>query len=188
MLTFFLLLTITVACYNGNLIPDPIIRSEAATRNIVTCQKWHSAEPHPLVFLEQTRKCPCRAPSSFPKEFSDGSQIWKTDAGCIAGNQPNTCAYHKGAHGCYRFAHKSKGPGAQCCYNKAGIWISDPFNGAGTLDRERAPDNIFNLIQWNAHNKHDVIPWDNCCKDSSIPRNICQLYYDKRPPGECQNY
>jgi hypothetical protein len=188
MQVFLLLLTAAVVCLNGNIIPDQAIRSEAATRNIAACEKWYKAEPPASVFLEQTRKCPCRISAKFPKEFSDGSAIWKTDAGCTASSQPNTCSYHKGAHGCYRFAYKSKGPGSQCCYDKEGIWMSDPHNGAGTLDRERAPDNILNLIQWSAHNKHDVIPWENCCKDPAIPRTVCQLYFEKRPAGTCENY
>ncbi|CAF1378817.1 unnamed protein product [Adineta steineri] len=183
-----LLLTVAVACLNANAVPEDAARAQAIARNTAACEKWYKAEPHPLPFLEQTRNCPCRISTSFPKEFSDGGAVWKTDAGCGASSQPNTCNYHKGAWGCYRHAYKSKGPGAQCCYDRSGNWMSDPHAGAGTLDRERAPDNILNLIQWNAHNKHDVIPWDNCCKDPSMPRDVCQWYYDKRPPGQCTSY
>ncbi|CAF3005138.1 unnamed protein product [Rotaria sp. Silwood2] len=188
MLIFLLLLSLTVVGLNGNIIPDQNGRSAAVTKKITACQNWYNAEPHPSIFLEQTRKCPCRVPANFPKDLNDGSKIWKTDSGCAASSHPNTCSYHIGAHGCYRFGYKTTGPGAQCCYDKEGIWMNDPHKGAGTLDRERAPDNILNLFQWSAHNKHDVIPWENCCKDLAVPRDVCQLYFDKRPPGECEYY
>ncbi|UJR17534.1 hypothetical protein I4U23_004429 [Adineta vaga] len=165
-----LILTITVVCLKGNLIPDDHLRATTVEKNTAACQAWSKAEPNPLVFLEQTRKCPCRVPATFPQQVSDGTYLYK------------------GAYGCYRFAYKSKGPGAQCCYDKAGNWMDDPFQGAGTLDRERAPDFILDLVQWNAHNKHDVVPWNNCCKEPGMPRDICKLYFDKRPSGECQNY
>jgi hypothetical protein len=184
----FFLLTITFVCLNGNVIPDESIPSEPAARNINACNKWYAAEPDPAPFLAKTRKCPCRVPNTFPQNYNDGAVTWKTDLGCAASSQPNTCSYHKGAHGCYRFAYESKGPGAQCCYTKAGEWISDPFAGAGTLDRERAPDSIFNIAQALAHNSHDVVPWNNCCKDSDTTRASCLLYYAKRPAGECVYY
>lgn len=163
-------------------------RSSIVETNTKKCQQWHQAEPDPEIFLAKTRNCPCSVSTAFPSSFHDGLKTWKVDAGCDASKQPNTCQYHQGAYGCYRFAYQNTGPGSQCCYYKNGTWISDPFQGAGTLDRERAPDNLWNVFQWIAHNNHDVIPWDNCCKDSSMPKEICQLYFEKRPPGQCQNY
>ncbi|CAF2081934.1 unnamed protein product [Rotaria magnacalcarata] len=178
----------TVTCLKGNVLPHGNIRSTDVAKKIALCEAWHNAEPHPSIFSEQTPKCPCHVLASFPKVFNDGSKIWKTDPGCIASQHPNTCKYHKGAHGCYRFAYKSTGPGAQCCYNKNGVWIKDPHRGAGTLDRERAPDSFFDLSQLAAHHHHDVVPWENCCKDPAVPRDVCQLYFDKRPPGVCEKY
>ena len=184
-LLFFAILVISA---QGSIGPNSSGRTTRSERTIADCQKWYNVEPDPAPLLAKIRKCPCSIPTSFPKEYNDGGAKWKTDDGCQAAQQPNTCSYHKGAHGCYRHAYGSSGPGTQCCYNKAGIWISDPFQGAGTLDRECAPTNILNIFQWLAHNKHDVIPWDDCCKDPAMPREICQLYYEKRPPGECVNY
>jgi len=89
-----------------------------------------------------------------------------------------------GATGCYRHAYKNTGPGAQACYDKNGNWLSDVWLGAGTLDVETPLGNIFQQLK---HLTEDVTPYDNCCKDKSLPQpGTCNLYFEKRPPGECQ--
>ncbi|CAF1478535.1 unnamed protein product [Adineta ricciae] len=185
---FFSTLIIVISFTNGKFVSDENLRTEIIMKNIDACIKWDKNEPNPEPLLQKIRDCPCIIPTSFPKEIYDGAETWKTDAGCMASKQPKTCEYHKGAYGCYRHAFKSSGPGAQCCYDKAGNWMSDPFQGAGTLDRERAPDSILSLIQLKKHNDHDVIPWNNCCKNTGMAVDYCRLYFNKRPPGKCQNY
>ena len=187
-IVLFLFLVIANACLYTIAVSDDNLRASTIEQNTNACKKWYSGEPNATVFLRETRDCPCRIPTHFAEKLSDGAHTWLTDSGCVASKQPNTCSYHKGAHGCYRHGYKSKGPGAQCCYDREGNWIKDEFAGGGTLDRERAPDNILNLIQWNAHNKHDVIPWNNCCKEPGMPTAVCILYYEKRPSGNCKVY
>ncbi|CAF4522529.1 unnamed protein product, partial [Rotaria socialis] len=80
----------TVVCLKGYVLPHGNIRSTDVAKKIALCETWHGAEPDPSIFLEQTRKCPCHVPAKFPKEFNDGSKIWKTDPACIASQHPNT--------------------------------------------------------------------------------------------------
>ncbi|CAF1209679.1 unnamed protein product [Adineta steineri] len=184
MLNFLLLAIVATIYFNANI---GSVRAATVAENTAWCKKWYDAEPHPSVFMAQTPKCPCHMPTNFPSQYNDGTRIWKTDSGCQASSQPNTCSYHKGAWGCYRFAPKSSGPGSQCCYTKDGKYMDDPFEGAGTLDRECAPENFFNLFQWLAHNDHDVVPYDKCCADLPMPREVCGWYYDRRPAMGCVN-
>ncbi|CAF0780627.1 unnamed protein product [Didymodactylos carnosus] len=196
---FVVLLLALLACVHTNVVLEQLptaadeevsdadlVKLFGNNRKLSDCTNWHKKEPDPSAILMQVRKSPCRCPPSFPKSFHDGTDEWTTDPGCDASKQPNTCSYHIGAHGCYRHTYTSKGPGTQACYDKNGDWIADPRKGAGTLDKYNAVNqNLFHLLN---HYNHDVVPWNNCCDDASLPENICDLYYEKRPPGECQHY
>jgi hypothetical protein len=108
---------------------------------------------------------------------------WSVDDGCDAAKQPNTCGLHVGAHGCYRHALARTGPGAQACYDPNGIWISDPWKGAGTLDKENPLGGFLQVI---LHGIVDVIPYQQCCQTNPVQPQFCNLYFEKRPPGQCE--
>lgn len=154
---------------------EPVVRSES-------CRSWYNKQGDPKELLAKTLKPPCKIPPSFPRTLIDG---WTVDSGCDAAKQPNTCSLHQGAHGCYRHSFEQKGPGAQACYDPQGHWISDPWKGAGTLDAETPSGN---LLQQFAHAVADVFPYNDCCVTTSSPQpETCNLYYEKRPPGECED-
>ena len=147
------------------------------------CIDWYAKQIDPEEHLQNTLKPPCQVPTSFPAKLIDG---WLTDPGCDASKWPKaTCGYHEGAHGCYRHSFKSTGPGAQACYDQDGSWLSDPWRGAGTLDVETPLGSLFQQLQ---HYTTDVKPYDDCCKTSSqLKASTCSLYYEKRPPGQCED-
>jgi hypothetical protein len=161
---------------NDNGLPQ----NELSNRAIADCTNWYKKQINADEHLRKTLKPPCRIPSTFPKKLIDG---WSVDPGCDASKQPNTCGYHPGAHGCYRHSHKSSGPGAQSCYDKTGVWLADPKIGAGTLDVETP---LGSFIQQLKHYQADVKPYTDCCPNGPLS-NTCDLYYEKRPPGECEN-
>jgi hypothetical protein len=151
------------------------------SRDSSSCDSWYNGEGDPSVLLAQTLNPPCKVPAPFPPSLLDG---WTVDPGCNASKQPNTCDLHKGAYGCYRHAFKSTGPGAQSCYDQSGHWIADPWAGAGTLDAQTP---LGGLIQQALHGIVDVIPYYNCCQTSGAPQPAtCNKYYEKRPPGQCE--
>ena len=155
---------------------------DSLSRSQAKCIDWHKKELDPAVYLAKTLNPPCRIPPSFPTTLKDG---WKTDPGCDAKKQPNTCSYHVGANGCYRHAITKPGPGAQACYDKKGDWISDPWEGAGTLDKHTPLGSLFEQLN---HYNHDVVPFDNCCRTEGNPQpSTCNLYFEKRPPGVCED-
>ncbi|CAF3392778.1 unnamed protein product [Rotaria sp. Silwood2] len=157
-------------------------KKEIIARDIGTCYLWYWSQPNPDSLLAKTLKPPCSISAAFPPTLPGG---WTTDPGCDASQQPNTCNLHKGAYGCYRHALSSTGPGAQACYDKNGQWISDPWKGAGTLDAETP---LGDTIQAGKHFVADVVPYYDCCKLTLFfQKHICNLYYEKRPPGQCQN-
>ena len=152
-----------------------------STRELFSCTLWYFFEGDPADLLAQTKKPPCSISATFPLELSGN---WSIDPGCDPLKQPNTCDYHKGAQGCYRHAFSSTGPGAQACYDSSGQWISDPWLGAGTVDKETP---IGDFVQQAEHALVDVAPYLNCCKTKFSPQPFtCNLYYEKRPPGQCQ--
>jgi hypothetical protein len=148
--------------------------------NLQACLRWYDNEGDPNVLLAQTAKPPCQVPTTFLPNLAGG---WSMDTGCDAAKQPNTCDLHKGAHCCYRHAYASSGPGAQACYDTQGNWISDPWKGAGTLDAVTPLGNFIAVIQ---HGIRDVIPYYDCCTGSLPQPSTCNLYYEKRPPGQCE--
>ena len=183
-ITSILLIVLIIALVNG--IPftadKELFDQQGVLGRSASCRSWYNKQGNPNELLAKTLKPPCKIPSTFPSSLLDG---WKVDSGCDASKQPNTCDLHKGAHGCYRHAFASKGPGAQACYDKEGQWISDPWKGAGTLDAE-TPSN--NLMQQMAHAVADVFSYYDCCQTSSSPQpETCNLYYEKRPPGQCED-
>ncbi len=144
------------------------------------CQNWYNKEGDPNILLALTLNPPCKIPITFKPTMTNG---WSVDPGCDASKQPNTCNLHVGAHTCYRHAKASTGPGAQACYDPQGNWISDVWKGAGTLDAETP---LGGLIQTIKHGIVDVIPYNDCCQNSNTADNACHLYYEKRPPGQCE--
>jgi len=154
---------------------------EALIRNPFNCPAWYAAEGDPNVLLAKTLNPPCQIPSTFPPNLLGG---WVVDPGCNASSQPNTCDLHKGAYGCYRHAFASTGPGAQACYDQLGQWIADPWKGAGTLDAETP---LGDLAQQALHGIADVVPYYTCCRGLFSQTQTCNLYYEKRPPGQCEN-
>ncbi|CAF0780711.1 unnamed protein product [Adineta steineri] len=87
-------------------------------RGLLSCLLWNKLEGDPNELL---------------KKLNEG---WVVDEGCDPLDQPETCDYHKGAYGCYRFAYSNTGPDAQACSDKNGNFISDPRKGGGTVDKE----------------------------------------------------
>ena len=150
-------------------------------RTALDCSAWYLTQGDPNKLLAQTLKPPCRVPASFPAVLRDG---WSTDPECDAAKQPKTCQYHKGAHGCYRHAFKERGPGAQACYDKNGQFIDDVWKGAGTVDAQTP---LGDGVQQAAHFVADVVPFYSCCKITFIYNPLCNLYYEKRPAGQCEN-
>jgi hypothetical protein len=148
--------------------------------NVQACQNWWNNQGDPNLLLAKTLKPPCKISPKFPETLTYG---WSVDSGCDAAKQPNTCDLHKGAWGCYRHALANTGPGAQACYDQAGNWISDPWQGAGTLDKETP---LGGFIQALKHGIEDVIPFNNCCVNTQMEKVCCSLYYEKRPPGVCE--
>jgi hypothetical protein len=179
--TLFVLLIATSAkgllptANDGNLNQNKVLAC-----NIAACQNWYNKEGDPNLLLAKTLKPPCKISSTFPRILTYG---WSVDSGCDAAKQPNTCGLHKGAHGCYRHALEKTGPGAQSCYDPAGIWIADPWKGAGTLDAENP---LGGPIQSIKHGIADVIPYYQCCDTSPVQTDCCNLYFEKRPPGVCE--
>ncbi|CAF3005640.1 unnamed protein product [Rotaria sp. Silwood2] len=153
-----------------------------SSRGLIDCFVWYSLQGDPSALLAKTAKPPCRVPTSFPRTLSGG---WSVDTACDAAKQPNTCSLHTGAYCCYRNALKSTGPGAQACYDEFGQWISDPWLGAGTIDKETP---LGSIIQQGKHVFADVLPYYSCCKTlfASQPET-CNRYYEKRPPGQCED-
>ena len=161
----------------------PVKRSsEVESRSLwvgVACQAWHKLQPDPSAALSQIATPPCKVPSAFPANLSGG---WSVDPGCDASLQPDTCSYHPGAYSCYRHAYAATGPGTQACYDVNGQFISDPWQGAGTLDLETP---IGDIIQQGKHALVDVFPYYYCCSTLFKQPDTCNLYYAKRPPGQC---
>lgn len=182
---FILLALLPIAWPNG--IPFDATNTnsnedEILTRDAASCTAWYLTQPSPKELLARTIKPPCSILSTFPPTLPGG---WSVDPGCDASKQPNTCDFHIGAHGCYRNTIASTGPGAQACYDAKGQWISDPWKGAGTLDVETP---LGDLVQQGKHLIVDVVPYYSCCKTSLFfQKTVCNLYYEKRPPGQCQN-
>ncbi|CAF3939271.1 unnamed protein product [Adineta steineri] len=131
---------------------------------------------------DRVLKPPCQVLSTFPRQLNEG---WVVDVDCDPLKQPKTCDYHKGAYGCYRFAYSNTGPGAQACYDKNGNFISDPWKGGGTVDKETSSGD---LIQSAKHVACDVVSYYSCCQTFFSPQPYtCNLYYEKRPTGQCEN-
>ncbi|CAF0749668.1 unnamed protein product [Adineta steineri] len=181
--TYTLLVLLVVTIINGFPSADDNMESYKdvmLNRDVGSCLTWYALQGDPQKLLAQTLPPPCNCPASFPPTLIDG---WTTDPECDAAKQPNTCDLHKGAYGCYRYAFKSTGPGAQACYDKNGKFISDPWKGAGTVDAETP---LGDIIQQGEHFLCDVLPYYSCCKLTLLgQRFICDLYYEKRPPGQC---
>ncbi|CAF0825361.1 unnamed protein product [Rotaria sordida] len=182
---YTLLVLLTVTLING--IPfatdnGDSDQQEMLHRSLPDCLSWYWSQPDPAQFLANTVKPSCSISPTFPPFLPGG---WSVDPGCDASKQPNTCDLHKGAHGCYRNAISTTGPGAQACYDVNGQWISDPWKGAGTLDVETP---LGDAIQQGLHVVVDVLPYYSCCKTSLLfQKSTCNLYYKRRPSGQCQN-
>ncbi|CAF1185658.1 unnamed protein product [Rotaria sp. Silwood1] len=176
-LTVTLINCVPFATDNENLDQQAMLH-----RGLPSCSVWYWSQPNPEILLAKTLKPPCNISPTFPSTLPGG---WSVDPGCDASQQPNTCDLHKGAYGCYRSALSTTGPGAQACYDKNGQWISDPWKGAGTLDAETP---LGDIIQEAKHVVADVLPYYSCCKTSIFFQTYnCNHYYEKRPPGQCQN-
>ena len=175
---FILLIVVSIVFVYGH--PSPSEEKQPSARN-ANCRSWYDKQGDPKELLAKTLNPPCQIPATFPSTLIDG---WKTDSGCDASKQPNTCDLHQGAYGCYRHSVASTGPGAQACYDQQGQWISDPWKGAGTLDAETPSNLIQNLLHFTA----DVLPYYDCCTSEGSPQpETCNLYYEKRPPGQCED-
>jgi hypothetical protein len=182
-INLFVFLCLTLSTVGLALNKDEQVSSGKfpSSRGLVTCLSWYALQGNPNLILAQTLKPPCTIPTAFPSTLPGG---WSVDPECDAAKQPNTCQYHVGAHSCYRHAYRASGPGAQACYKSNGQWISDPWLGAGTVDKETP---LGDLIQQGKHVVVDVLPYGDCCKSLGVPQPAtCNLYYAKRPPGQCQ--
>jgi hypothetical protein len=151
-------------------------------RGFFDCHAWSLTQGNPADLLAKTLKPPCHIPSNFPETLLGG---WSVDPGCDASKQPNTCSFHKGAYGCYRHAFKNTGPGMQACYDNLGQWIADPWKGGGTVDAETP---LGDILQQGLHALVDVAPYEFCCELILFQKEkACNFYYNKRPPGQCEN-
>ncbi|CAF5162095.1 unnamed protein product [Rotaria magnacalcarata] len=82
-------------------------------------------------------------------------------------------------------ALKNTGPEAQACYDRSGQWISDPWLGAGTVDKETP---LGSIIQQGKHVFADVLLYYSCCKTRIAPQpDTCNRCYEKRPSGQCED-
>ncbi|CAF0900289.1 unnamed protein product [Adineta steineri] len=177
-----LLLVLSVAGFELGNIDENSNEQLMAGRGYVDCLIWYATQGDPNKLLAKTKKPYCQVPATFPSTLPGG---WSVDTSCDAAKQPNTCSLHAGAYCCYRNALKSTGPGAQACYDKSGQWISDPWLGAGTVDKETP---LGNIIQQAKHGVADVIPYYSCCVLTLFAPQpeTCNRYYEKRPPGQCE--
>ncbi|CAF0924667.1 unnamed protein product [Adineta steineri] len=132
----------------------------ASDRGLLSCLLWNKLEGDPTELLKKVLKPPYQVPSTFPRQLNEG------------------------AYGCYRFAYSNTGSGAQACYDKNGNFISDPWRGGSTVDQETLSGD---LIQSAKHVACDIVPY-SCCQTFFSPQSYtCNLYYEKRPTGQCEN-
>jgi len=182
-ITSILFILSIIALINGIPLTDEngnSVQSKTIKYDFWACIGWYFSEGDPQRLLAQTVDPPCTISKDFPATLPDG---WSVDPECDAKKQPNTCKLHKGAYGCYRYAKADTGPGAQACYTQNGVWISDVWKGAGTVDAETP---LGDLGQQLKHFAVDVVPYYTCCNQASTARYPCSLYYEKRPSGKCQ--
>ncbi|CAF1400827.1 unnamed protein product [Didymodactylos carnosus] len=163
-----------------------ILDRKKLTESTEDCKRWHSEQLNPESYIEQIPTCFCRVPSTgrdpFPNPLPGGT--FQIDSGCdFHKDLDKTCAYHQGARGCYREQQKQRGPGAQCCYDSNGRWINNPKNGGGTLDVQAPTGSLLQILK---HHRVDVAPFYWCCRGGQASE-LCQLYFEKRPAGKCEN-
>ncbi|CAF1587523.1 unnamed protein product, partial [Didymodactylos carnosus] len=148
------------------------------------CSLWHSRQANASIYLSLIPKCPCSIPTIVSGHFPTSFNEFVTDDACDS-SKPNSCQLHVGATHCYRRSFKISGPGAQCCYDVNGTWITEPEKGAGTLDVQTASGSLYQ--KWILHIIADVLPYFACCKSIFATKDSCKLYYEKRPAGECEH-
>ena len=136
----------------------------------IACLAWYAVQGNPNTLLAQTPTPPCTVPTTFPATY----QGWSIEPVCNPNSLLPGCLFHDGAYACYEKAFGSTGPGGEACYDKNGNWISDPFKGAGTVDKETP---LGGTDQELNHVTADVLPYLNCCgTNPALPLATCSLY------------
>jgi len=130
------------------------------------CCAWMMAQVYRLTWLTLLPNCPCSigVPPANPNP-SD----WRNPS-------PADPAYHPGASFCMRSVPTPQGHGQQCCYDNAGLLITDG-GGAGTPDW-CAPEGSGIVC----HITDDVFPYNDCAA-AGCPQN----YLNGRPPNNGNN-
>jgi len=125
--------------------------------------------------------CPCRMSTTWKNNQFD----FTIDSICDP-RKSNfwNCRFHQGAKGCYRKKSISISAGAQCCYDRDGLWLSNWRKGAGTLDFYY-PETGRNLSTYQ-HFFSDVLSYFSCCNHISDIFNTCKQYMRYRPAGTCE--
>ena len=72
------------------------------------------------------------------------------------------------------FVTCSDAPSQQCCYNDDGVLVTGDL--AGGHVQQSSP-----LIDFNAHNMNDLLPFAFCCRGSMPENSRCNLYDEYRP-------
>ena len=69
-----------------------------------------------------------------------------------------------------------RGPSQQCCYDDNSVLVTGDL--AGGHVQQSSP-----LVNFNAHNMNDLLPFAFCCRGSTIPNNTRCILYDERRPS-----
>ncbi|CAF3116313.1 unnamed protein product [Rotaria socialis] len=148
------------------------------------CPIWLAlqSESYTEKSMNETPLCPCQVSIMW-----DGDQFgFNVDPSCDARKSGYwNCRFHQGAKGCYRRKSTKSAAGAQCCYDKNGIWIADWNKGAGTLDMYY-PQTLTTISTYQ-HFFSDVLSYFSCCIGASKILNSCEHYMKYRPPGKCEH-
>jgi AMOP domain len=123
---------------------------------------------------------------------SKADSRYEDDSKCLFPCAANgdCCKSNKGAAGCTRSTQSNLGAGQQCCYDKAGSLITDPFSGAGTLScfAPASGNPLLNAVAGFLHSNQDVVPYWLCCQVVGKDSGACSDYYRLRPSDNGSGY
>ncbi|CAF1461848.1 unnamed protein product [Adineta ricciae] len=143
------------------------LQSDAITRNVTS----------------RVPSCPCRVLNT----WADEQFGFSADPVCHGRKSgPWNCQYNKPrGRACYRRKSLNSDGGAHCCYDTAGILISDIRQGSGSV-KAHFPDTMKALSTYQ-HFFTDFLPYFSCCGIATEVLATCSQYTKYRPAGSCVN-
>ena len=133
------------------------------------CLEWFTVQPNPTSYTALPDPCPCTVDQA---ELDDRYQ-W------VEPIIPYTECF-------YTIRGSRQGLGRKCCYYKdaqrLGALIIGDIPKGGTIDRYHkftSPDD---------HESSDILGFQYCCFRAENFREMCELYYRKRPSEGCDAY